>query len=94
MSGDERRLLDLRSVGPATVKDFELLGIETVEALAESDPEELYQRLCSLRGSRVDICCLDVFQAAVAQARDPELPAEKANWWTWSRLRKAAAKGK
>jgi hypothetical protein len=35
---------------------------------------------------------LDTFCCAVAQARDPGLPAEQRNWWYWSRLRKAKAK--
>jgi len=34
---------------------------------------------------------LDVFRAAVAQARDPRLPAEQCQWWYWSRKRKAGA---
>jgi hypothetical protein len=35
------------------------------------------------------MCCLDVFQAAVAQAKNPKLPIDKRQWWYWSRLRKA-----
>lgn len=65
-----RRLQDLVSVGPAVLRDFELL------------------RIRRLTGQRIDVCCLDTFQAAVAQARDPLLPAEKCQWWYWSRLRK------
>jgi len=38
-----------------------------------------------------DICCLDVFSAAVAQARNPQLPPEQCQWWYWSRKRKADA---
>jgi hypothetical protein len=48
----------------------------------------MYEKLCRLTGQRVDVCCLDTFQAAVAQARHPLLPAEKCQWWYWSRLRK------
>jgi hypothetical protein len=40
-------------------------------------------------GKSQDICCLDVFSAAVAQARNPQLPAEQRQWWYWSRKRKA-----
>jgi hypothetical protein len=35
---------------------------------------------------------LDVFRAAVAQARNPQLPAEQCQWWYWSRLRKRGEK--
>ena len=85
-----RRLRDLRSVGPATVGDLALLGITTVEALAACEPRALYDRLCAESGVRHDPCVLDVFAAAVAQARDPDLPAEQRDWWWWSRRRRAA----
>jgi hypothetical protein len=86
----ERRLQDLISVGPAMVRDFELLGIRSVSQLARANPEHMYRRLCELTGEHHDICCLDVFRAAVAQARDPLLPAEQCVWWYWSQKRKAA----
>ena len=84
-----RQLEDLISVGPAMRRDFELLGIRTVAQLARANPRRLYQRLCRSTGQRQDPCVLDVFQAAVAQARNPRLPAEKCLWWYWSRKRKA-----
>jgi nucleotidyltransferase/DNA polymerase involved in DNA repair len=89
MSLKERRLGDLASVGPATLRDFEVLGIRTVEQLARQKPESLYEKLCRVAGKSQDICCLDVFSAAVAQARNPRLPAEQRQWWYWSRQRKA-----
>jgi len=85
----ESSLRDLVSVGPAMIRDFEILGINSVAQLATQDPEYLYEKLCSLTGKRQDICCLDVFRAAVAQASDPSLPSEQRQWWYWSRLRKA-----
>lgn len=51
-----------------------------------------FQQLISVgpaTGERQDLCCLDVFRAAVAQARNPRLPAEQCQWWYWSRKRKA-----
>jgi len=86
--GTKRRLIDLRSVGPATVKDLALLGITDVAALADHQPDALYARLCLLTGVRHDPCCEDVFAAAIAQARDPHLPVEQRNWVWWSRARK------
>jgi hypothetical protein len=83
-----RELINLISVGPATVRDLHLLGVRSVAQLARAKPESLYSKLCRLRG-RQDPCCLDVFSAAVAQARNPTLPAEKCAWWYWSRQRKA-----
>lgn len=84
----ERTLADLYSVGPATLRDFATLGVESVTELARQDPVSLYERLIGIRGEIVDICCLDVFTAAIAQARDPDLPDEQSRWWYWSRLRK------
>jgi hypothetical protein len=89
MLSTERRLADLVSVGPAMLRDFELLGIHSVAQLARQKPEKLYERLCAKTGKAVDICCLDVFSAAVAQARNPGLRSEQRNWWYWSRKRKA-----
>jgi hypothetical protein len=87
-----RKLEDLVSVGPAMRADFELLGVHTVAELARHEPQELYDALCRKTKTRQDPCVLDTFHAAVAQARDPELPPEKCVWWYWSRVRKASAK--
>jgi hypothetical protein len=89
MTARKRRIEDLVSVGPAMVRDFEVLGVRSVEDLARRDPEKLYEKLCDITGQAQDICCLDVFRAAVAQARNPRLPIEQAQWWYWSRQRKA-----
>jgi hypothetical protein len=86
---EKRRLQDLVSIGPAMLRDFQMLGVESVPQLARQDPERMYERLCSLTGQQHDICCLDVFRAAVAQARDPRLPEEQCQWWYWSRVRKS-----
>jgi hypothetical protein len=81
-------LKDLTGIGPAMLKDFEILGVHSVPELTHCEGAELYERLCKITGTRHDICCLDVFRCAVAQARNPNLPAEQRNWWYWSRLRK------
>jgi hypothetical protein len=86
---EERKLQDLVSIGPAMLRDFELLGIASVSQLSRQNPEKLYEKLCRITKQPVDICCLDVFRAAVAQARDPSLPIEQCQWWHWSRKRKA-----
>jgi hypothetical protein len=92
MFPETRRFRDLVSVGPKMERDFEMLAIRSVPQLARQDPSRMYEKLCSLTGQRQDPCVLDVFCAAVAQARDPRLPAEKCQWWYWSRKRKAGIK--
>lgn len=88
MQAAKRQLTELVSVGPATLKDFELLGIRSVDQLKNRNPQRMYRELCRLRKQRIDPCCLDVFVAAVAQAKDPDLPIEQRQWWYWSRVRK------
>lgn len=88
----ERRVLtDLISIGPAMLRDFELLGIRSVAQLAKQDPRTLYDKLGRIARQHQDICVLDTFQSAIAQARNPRLPAEKCQWWWWSRKRKEAS---
>ncbi|MGO8793562.1 MAG: helix-hairpin-helix domain-containing protein [Candidatus Sulfotelmatobacter sp.] len=88
MSKKIRTLQDLVSVGPAVAHDFELLGVRSVAQLAKRNQEKLFERLCRVTGEAHDICCLDVFRAAVAQARNPQLPVTQCQWWYWSRRRK------
>ncbi len=85
---DDRKLRDLRGIGSSIEGDLHDLGVQSVEELTKLEGDDLYQRLCDLRGTRIDPCCLDVFNCAIAQARDPDLPAELRDWWTWSRIRK------
>jgi hypothetical protein len=83
-----RQLADLISIGPAMLRDFELLKIRSVEQLARQNPRKLYEKLGRVAGQHQDICVLDVFCAAVAQARNPRLEVNKCQWWYWSRKRK------
>ena len=85
---DQRELKDLDGVGTAMLRDFQLLKVRNVKELARRNPERLYEDLCRLTRQSQDICVLDVFRCAVAQARNPRLPAAQRNWWYWSRIRK------
>jgi nucleotidyltransferase/DNA polymerase involved in DNA repair len=90
----ERQLGDLISIGPAMLRDFELLGIRSVAQLARQNPQRLYEKLGRVARQHQDICVLDTFSAAVAQAKNPRLSAEKCEWWYWSRKRKTAKKSR
>jgi Pathogenicity locus len=92
MRSDPRKLSDLVSVGPAMLRDFEILGVRSVSQLARRNPERMYESLCRDALQHQDICCLDVFRAAVAQAKDPQLPADQCQWWYWSSNRKRLEK--
>jgi nucleotidyltransferase/DNA polymerase involved in DNA repair len=88
----ERELKDLISIGPAMLRDFELLGIRSVKELAKQDAKKLYAKLGRVAKQHQDICVLDTFEAAVAQARNPRLAVEKCQWWWWSEKRKKEEK--
>jgi nucleotidyltransferase/DNA polymerase involved in DNA repair len=92
MAKKERKLGDLISIGPAMLRDFELLGIRSVAQLAKQDPHAIYEKLGRVAKQHQDICVLDTFCAAVAQARNPRLAAEKCEWWWWSEKRKQRSK--
>jgi hypothetical protein len=89
---EQRELRELISIGPAMLRDFKLLGVNSVAVLARQNPEKPYAKFCRMTGQRQDICVLDVFRAGIAQARNPRLPAEQCQWWYWSRRRKASNK--
>ena len=91
MATATRQLADLISIGPAMLRDFHLLDIRSVAQLAKQDPKRMYARLTRATRQRQDPCVLDTFCAAVAQARNPLLRAEKCQWWYWSKKRKSAS---
>ena len=83
-------LADLANVGPATLGDFRTLGIRTLAQLAKQDAYRLYDRLCRATGTRHDPCCIDVFMAAIDQARGgPPRP-----WWKFTETRKQVLAGR
>jgi hypothetical protein len=74
------------------LRDFEMLGIRSIAQLAKRNPERMYEKMERMTRQRQDPCVLDTFSAAVAQARNPRLAAEKCQWWWWSRKRKQRSK--
>lgn len=79
-----RSLADLRNIGKAALADFAVLGIHTVQQLAEQEPDALYLALCQKTRQRHDPCVHDVFAAAIHQART----GEALNWWSFTPDRK------
>jgi nucleotidyltransferase/DNA polymerase involved in DNA repair len=77
---------DLRKIpgiGRKMEEDLRLLDIESVEDLNGNDPELLYDKLCILKGYRVDRCVLYVFRCAVYYATEKNHDPEKLKWWNW-----------
>ena len=85
---ETRKLKDLVSVGKAFLRDFEKLGIHSVEDLKGKNADELFEQLQVITGMRQDPCVHDTFRCAIAQAENPNLPDEQKQWWYWSKVRK------
>jgi hypothetical protein len=79
---------DLRNIGTAMLKDFELLSITSVKQLARCNADELYARIQDLTHTRHDPCVWDTYAAAIHQAKTgAALP-----WWDFTKVRKAREK--
>ena len=75
---------DLRLVpGIGAKKEQELieLGYDSLEALKNADPDELYSQSCIKQNRLLDKCVLYAFRCAVAYANDPVPDPEKYRWW-------------
>ena len=81
-----KELMEIPGVGPKTAEDLTLLGINGIGDLKGRDPEELYARLCAIRGRQLDRCVLYVFRCAVYYATEETHEPEKLKWWNWKEL--------
>jgi len=55
MAAQARKLADLISIGPAMLRDFELLGIRSVAQLGKQDPRGMYEKLGRVARQHQDI---------------------------------------
>ena len=83
----EKELQRIPNVGSAISSKIVSLGIQSIEQLASSDAEKLYDRLCVMDGVQHDVCLLDVFVSAVEFAKT----GSNEPWWEYSRKRKQEA---
>ncbi len=70
-------------VGKSLSVDLWELGLRSMDELAASDPEAMYEETKRQAGGTMDRCVLYVYRCAVAFAQDPNLPAELRKWWNW-----------
>jgi len=84
LSASSRLLQTLPNVGPAVARDLIALGITAPGQLKSCDPFKLYDRLCELRGMRIDPCMLDTFMAVVDFAKT----GKPRPWWSFTAERK------
>ncbi len=78
-----KELRTIPGIGPSLALDLLDLGIRRVTDLRTRDPEELYARLCKLRGVHQDRCVLYTFRCAVYFATEPKPKADLLQWWNW-----------
>ncbi len=78
-----KELRVIPGVGPSIARDLEDLGFCRVDDLRGADPEAMYERLGTLRGSHVDRCMLYVFRCAVYYASHEVHDPERLKWWNW-----------
>ena len=82
----DRSLKDFKripGVGKSIAQDFVDLGFASVDELKGEDPNQLYERLCLLKGCPVDRCMLYVFKCAVYFAETAHPDPELLKWWNW-----------
>lgn len=81
---EAKKLEQIPNIGPSIAEDLRQLGINTPSQLIGKDPYQLFQKLCSHTGVRVDPCVADVFISAVRFMEGaPPTP-----WWKYTQERK------
>lgn len=80
-----RGLESIPGVGKSIARDLRDIGVDRPSCLKGKNPERLYDKLCRLRGARIDRCVLYVFRCAVYYANTPEAEhdPERLKWWNW-----------
>jgi len=82
----DKVLQELRSipgVGKSISLDLWNLGVHSIAALKNKNPETLYQRHCAMISQPVDRCLLYVFRCAVYYASHKRHDPELLLWWNW-----------
>jgi len=70
-------------VGSKLAQDLVDLGYSSFTELRKADPEQMYQKLCAIRGGHIDRCVLYVFRCAVYYAGNSSHDPDLLKWWNW-----------
>lgn len=81
--GEARGLRSIPGVGERIEQDLLELGYKRIADISGEDPQSMFDRLCRLRGQRIDRCVLYVFRCAVYFAGNTVHDPEKLKWWNW-----------
>ena len=75
--------MQIPGVGIRTAADYQMLNITKISDLANCNPNELYERLCVVKGVRIDRCELYQLRCSVYFASTDEPEPELLRWWNW-----------
>ena len=70
-------------IGKSLSQDLVDLGYKKVSDLKDQNPEDMYQKLITLRGEHIDRCVLYVFRCATYYASNSIHEPELLKWWNW-----------
>ena len=79
-----RDFQQIPGVGKAVANDLWNLGLRSSQELRNEDPENLYNRLCTYQGVKVDRCMLYTFRCAVYFVSNDQHDPERLKWWNWT----------
>lgn len=83
MAKNSDELQIIPGVGPSISRDLRELGCGSVAELRGQDPQEMFERLCLMRGEEIDRCVLYVFRCAVYFAETDDPDPHLLKWWHW-----------
>ncbi len=83
MQTNKNSLEVIPGVGKSIARDLNDLGIYNVPDLAGRNPEDMYDKLCLMRNTRIDPCVLYVFRCAVYYSVNENHDKELLKWWNW-----------
>ena len=78
-----RELRAIPGVGKSIAEDLWELGIHSIPALRNKNPETLYRKRCLQVGQPIDRCLLYVFRCAVYYASHKHHDPQLLLWWNW-----------
>ncbi len=78
-----RELQVIPGVGEHIASDLIDLGYRHISDIAGQNPDDMYDRLCILRGCHVDRCVLYVFRCAVYFVENTVYEPALLKWWNW-----------
>ncbi len=80
--------MKIPGVGKVIANSLRNIGITSIEELKDKKPENLYKKVCTLKGEMIDKCVLYVYRCAVYYASNDIHDSELLKWWNWKDLEK------